>query len=297
MSEPIHHKIIAVVLYYNGESTLFQVIAGIKNQSLKVDKILVIDNASDIDLTDRFKNDPEVSFIRLPANGGVGAGHNYGWKVAMKDWKADLIWSLEHDTIPKPDCLTKLVPHYNPDVLAAIGPVEDDGLDYANKEYYIFHSQGVKKLSDKKNKDIYKGGMSFNGVLIPVSLVQKVGFLNEEFFVGREDFDFFRRIYKLKGHVLRVPEARVLHNVRRDHKPVAFLNKVILFPNQSIIREYYSYRNSVYMSRQQGASIVKLYIRHTAGILITLLFRNNKGTRIRNRVKAFRNGLLGKLGK
>jgi GT2 family glycosyltransferase len=297
MSTSTSHKVVAVVLHFNSPETLLLVVEGIKNQTFRPAAIVVVDNASGMDLSGHFERDPDVTFVRLESNVGVGAGHNYGWKLAMDEFGGELIWSLEHDAIPKPDCLSKLLQYYNPESLAAIGPVEDAGLEYDVKDYYVFHSSGLRKLHDKKKKEVYRGGMSFNGVLIPVHLLRKVGFLNELFFVGREDFDFFRRIYQCQGYVLRIPSAQVLHNLYKENKQVGVLNKVILFPRQSILRQYYSYRNSVYMSRQRGESLGRLYLKHYFGLLLILLFRGSKLTRLKNRVKAFKNGLHGVLGK
>src|SRR5688572_4055491 len=106
------NKIVAVVLHYNATETLFNVIKGIKNQTAKVGKIVVIDNASEKNLSEHFKDDTEIKFVRLSTNKGVGAGHNYGWKIAIEEFGAELIWSLEHDAVPKPDCLEKLLAHY-----------------------------------------------------------------------------------------------------------------------------------------------------------------------------------------
>ncbi len=291
------YKIVAVVLHFNAPDSLLKVIDGIKNQTLRVHRIVIVDNASHRNLTDYFANDSTVKFIRLTENKGVGAGHNYGWRTAINDYGAELIWSLEHDTIPKSDCLEKLVAHYNPEVIAAIGPIEDDGLDYSKKKYYVFHSFGLRKLTDRKRKAVYKGGMSFNGILIPSDLLENVGFLNEDFFVGREDLDFYQRIYNAGGYVLRIPQAQVYHNLYKENVHVNFLNRVVLFPHQSITREYYSYRNAIYMSKHQNASMFKLYLRHMIGIALTVLFKDSKLIRIRNRIRAFRNGLDGRLGK
>lgn len=274
-----------------------QVINGIKNQTLKVQRIVVVDNASEKNLMDHFVNDNAIRFIRQSENKGVGAGHNLGWRCAIDEFDAELIWSLEHDTIPKPDCLAKLIEHYRPGVLAAIGPIEDDGLDYDRKKYYVFHSFGLRKLTDRKRKAVYKGGMSFNGILIPTHVLSRVGFLNEDFFVGREDLDFYQRIYKAGGHVLRIPQAQVYHNLYKETVHVNFLGKVILFPNQSITREYYSYRNAVFMSRHQNVPLLKLYFRHIVGLALIVFFKDSKLKRIRNRIRAFRNGLAGRLGK
>lgn len=290
------YKIVAVVLHYNSPDLLLKVLDAIRAQTVKPSAIIVVDNASKTDLSENFKG-TEIIFKRLNSNLGVGAGHNSGWKIAIEQYGADLIWSLEHDTIPKPDCLEKLIQHYKPNTLVALCPVDDNGLDFENKKYYIFHSTGFKRINDKRKNSLYKGGLSFNGLLLPVYIIQRIGYLNEEFFVGREDFDFYHRIYAERGYVLRVPEAQVYHNMYKETKKISVFNSVYLFPQQSEFREYYSYRNSVYTSKQKGVPLWKLYARHIVGLILTVLFRNSKLERLKNRRTAFRNGLQGLLGK
>jgi GT2 family glycosyltransferase len=176
-------------------------------------------------------------------------------------------------------------------------PVDDSGLDFEKKKYYIFHSTGFKRIKDKRKNSLYKGGLSFNGLLLPVYVVRKIGFLNEDFFVGREDFDFYHRIYDEGGYVLRVPQAQVFHNMYKETKKITLFNSIFLFPLQSKFREYYSYRNSVYTSKQKGVPLWKLYLRHIIGLLLTVFFRNSKMERLKNRQTAFKNGLQGQLGK
>lgn len=291
------YKIVAVVLHYNSSDTLFKVLDGIRRQTISVKNIIIIDNASSIDLSSHFKDQNDISFTRLAVNQGVGAGHNVGWKMAIDQYHADFIWSLEHDAIPKSDCLEKLLAHYKASEVMAICPVEDNGLDFGKNNYYIFHSSGFRKLTDKRKNTLYKGGLSFNGLLLPVNIISRVGYLNESFFIGREDMDFYKRIYKSGGYVLRVPDSQVYHNLYKEQKQIRFFHTVFLFPQQSILREYYSYRNSVYMLSSQGTALWKLYFRHVIGIFLTLLFRNSKVQRIRNRTVAFRNGMQGILGK
>src|SRR5688572_11159446 len=146
----VTYKIVAVVLHYNSSDSLFKVLAAIREQTLKPNIVIVVDNASQVDLSNTFAGTTDVIFKRLDSNLGVGAGHNAGWRIAIADYDAELIWSLEHDTIPKPDCLEKLIDHYTPNELVALCPVDDSGLDFEKKKYYIFHSTGFKRIKDKR---------------------------------------------------------------------------------------------------------------------------------------------------
>jgi GT2 family glycosyltransferase len=290
------NNVVAVVLHFNSPESLVNVVAAIESQTVKVKNIIVVDNASAAHSALRIES-PSVRLVSLSSNKGVGAGHNIGWRLAVEQYDAEFVWALEHDAIPKPDCLEQLLMHYSPSDLMAMCPVEDNGLEFEKRNYYTFHSTGFRKLTDKKKNSLYRGGLSFNGLLLPVRILSEVGYLNEAFFIGREDLEFYKRIYKKQGYVLRIPSAHVFHNLYKEKKQIRVFNTMILFPEQSIVREFYSYRNSIYMQKMQGAPVWKLYIRHLIGILITVLFRNSKFERIRNRTLAFKNGMNGILGK
>jgi GT2 family glycosyltransferase len=227
------------VLHYNSNESLFQVIEAITQQTSKVYKIVVVDNGNTISShNEKRLSRFDLDIIGLSENLGVGAGHNYGWKYCLENYKPDYLWVFEHDAIPAVDCLQKILNHVTENPLVAYCPYEIDGLNYENSKYFLVRPFRLIRLTDKSKLGIYKGGLSFNGLLIKPELLKMIGYLNEEYFITREDIDFYQRIYGSNGYVLRIPDAQVHHNLHKDKKQFKIGNNVFLLSNQSLLREY-----------------------------------------------------------
>ncbi|GAA5026478.1 glycosyl transferase [Marivirga lumbricoides] len=286
-------NISSVILHYNSINSLRKVIEAVKNQTYNVGQIIVVDNGSPGFKLDEF---PDVELLELTRNEGVGKGHNTGWKYALDKYNPDFIWSLEHDCIPFDNCLEELVKHYKRDEFACYCAVEKNDYQFDKYKHFIFNSTGFAEIVDKTKLDNYKGGLSFNGLLLPTWIIEKVGFLNEEFFIGREDIDFYKRIYKMGGYSLRITSALTHHDMHKDKKVLKFGNRVFLFPAQSLFREYYSSRNAYYHALKEGTSGFKLKLKFIRGLLITFIMRNQKIKRIKLRIKAYNDALSGRMG-
>lgn len=72
-------SICSITVTYNRKESLRIVLESLKNQKMKLDEIIVIDNAS-IDGTDRMVEEefPEVTYIRLSENTGSAGGYYKG---------------------------------------------------------------------------------------------------------------------------------------------------------------------------------------------------------------------------
>jgi len=286
-------KISTVILHYNSIKSLKKVVEAVKNQTYKVDQIIVVDNGSPDFKEEEFS---DVKLLILKQNEGVGKGHNRGWKHALEKYRPDFIWALEHDCIPFDNCLEELVNHYTKDEFACYCAVEKNDYQFDKYKHFIFNSTGFTEIVDKTKLDNYKGGLSFNGLLLPTRFIQKVGFLNEDFFIGREDIDFYRRIYKMGGYSLRITSALTYHDMHKDKKVLKFGNRVFLFPTQSLFREYYSSRNAYFHALKEGTSGFKLMLKFLRGLLITFIMRNHKMKRIKLRIKAYKDAINGRMG-
>ncbi len=286
-------NISTVILHYNSIASLKKVIEAVLKQTYKVSEVIVVDNGSPNFKLEEF---PEVEILQLKKNEGVGKGHNSGWKHALSEYNPDFIWALEHDCIPFENCLEELVSHYKADEFACYCAVEKNNYEFDKYEHYIFNSTGFTEIVDKTKLENYKGGLSFNGLLLPNWFIKKVGFLNEDFFIGREDIDFYKRIYKMGGYSLRVTSAMTFHDMHKDKAVIKLGNKILLFPSQSLFREYYSSRNAYYHSLSDGISLSKLRIKFLRGLMITFIMRNQKIKRIKLRVKAYKDAINGRMG-
>ena len=85
--------------------------------------------------------------------------------------------------------------------------------------------------------------VTFNGILVPVNLLDRVGALREDFHVGFEDRDFARRVARLGGRLVVSSRVLGIHPTRgngRFPEPIA--------PE----RLYYSVRNQLISRREIG---------------------------------------------
>lgn len=290
-------KIVAEILHYNSPESLLQLIDAILNQSIKPSNIVIVDNGSSIKVKDRIKPYLMNCDVIWSSNNGVGAGHNTGWIYIMQKFDPDFIWVLEHDVLPDQNCLEILLNEAKIEDLGVYYPAEKDNLKYNKYKIYECNLNGIKRLVDKTQLPNYFGGLSFNACLIPAKVIKEVGYLNEAYFVGREDIDYYKRIYAKGGYVLRVNSIFVKHDLHKNKRILTLGNFQFLFPNDSPVREYYSYRNGVYDMLCSGRSKKMIQMRHILGLLFILFFKSNKYRRLINRNLAIRHAFLGILGK
>lgn len=288
-------NIVASILHFNSSESLARVIESVKNQKLPPSRILVVDNGSGLDLSSIQEKYQDVEFVFLPSNEGVGHGHNFAWRYLIDKYSPDLIWALEHDAIPEPNNLKILLEEFlkSQSNVLAVNSIERNDFEYKRWDYYKVRIPNVVKLEDKDLVDNYFGGLSFNGVLIPVSTFEKIGFLREDFFIGFEDIDYTNRIYNAGGKILRITNSYVLHDSFKKHKTLRIGNKVFLFPGNDPIREYYSFRNSLVVHNKQKLFLSKVVF----SSFYILLFRGRKLANIAAKILAYRDAVSGRLGK
>lgn len=78
-------------------------------------RVIVVDDGSDVPLTVRGER---VELLRLPKNRGPAAARNAGLAAAGTDFVA----FLDSDTIPTPDWLSMLLPHFSDPSVAIVAP-------------------------------------------------------------------------------------------------------------------------------------------------------------------------------
>jgi GT2 family glycosyltransferase len=291
-------KIAVQILHHNNSSQLLKVIAGIESQTISPTSILIIDNGSSEPHLSELRRLEQRYPVLWLSNEGVGKGHNTGWKYLIEHEAPDYIWTFEHDCVPQPDCLEQLLTAVVDEFPVVYHPAEVDGLNYDVYSYFLVRLKGLVRLYDKTKMVNYKGGLSFNGLLLSPSVIEHIGYLNEFYFFGREDLDFGRRIYLNGGYSLRVNKARVFHNQYKRLRKLKLFRFIFLFSGQQQLEtEFYSYRNSCFDLLQGGASRHILYLKHFIVLLITLLFTSNRFERYKIRNKAFSDALNHRLGK
>ncbi|MEH6517196.1 MAG: glycosyltransferase family 2 protein [Halioglobus sp.] len=154
------------------------------------------------------KGEPLV-LIDNEENGGFAAGNNVGLRYALNQADMSHVWILNNDTLVDPECLSNMqrrlqresvpkvcgtVIHFfdNPETIQAIG-----GNCFNHRTGVAAQSEGRFRPEHELNdcnliekKIDYISGCS---MLIPRCLLEKVGLLNEEYFLYYEEIDWFTR--------------------------------------------------------------------------------------------------------
>jgi len=184
---------------------------------------ILVDNGSEPPLApalaDRF---PALEVLRLRANLGFAGGYNAGIRRALGGDAAALLL-LNNDTLVAPDALDHLA--------AALEAAPDVGLVTA-KIYYADEPRRIWTVGANLNVvlDLKDNGQNtidtgqwdaprdvdfapFCAILIRRAVFERVGLLDEEYFLYYEDMDYCRRARLAGWHIRLAPNAHVHHAV------------------------------------------------------------------------------------
>src|SRR5688500_13373643 len=95
----------AVVLTYNRKALLAECLRALLAQTLPVDRVLVVDNASTDGTEELLRAEgllERVAYLRLERNLGSSGGFNRG-VAAAREGGWDWLWIMDDDAEPRPD--------------------------------------------------------------------------------------------------------------------------------------------------------------------------------------------------
>ena len=190
----------------------------------------------------------KMILIKNEKNYGFAEGNNIAVRYALKALNPDYILLLNNDTVVDPEFLTELVKVAEGDeVIGIAGP----------KIYYYDEPKRIWATGDQKSGDKMDDGR-YNHIrevkwvvgcafFVRVTLMDKVGLLDPDFFLYGEESDYCIRVKKAGYKLYFVPDSIVRHKdkpFRRSYKPH---------------RMYYTRRNTIILlcKNYQG---IRLYI-------------------------------------
>lgn len=223
-----------IILSYNTKDLLhdcLQAVYGSKDVDINDIEVIVVDNnSSDGSWEIVSKKFPQVKLIRNKINVGYSAGNNIGIKAASGSY----LLLLNSDVIVEPQTVKNMVDFIKKDstIGAATCRVElpDGKLDWAchrgfptpwnactyfagfeklfpHSRVFAGYHQGWKNLSKPHDVDVIVGAF----FLIRREVIEKVGLLDEQFFMYGEDIDWCYRIKQAGFRIMFNPESKVLH--------------------------------------------------------------------------------------
>jgi GT2 family glycosyltransferase len=254
------NKVNCVIVTYNRLELLKECINAVINQSYKINKIIIVNNASPDSTKEYLCSLPDSQFekINLENNIGGAGGFNIGLKRSLK-LGADWTWLMDDDTIPFPDALEQLMErtalNINIGFLCSNVLWVDKSIHKMNipnpemiineTPFHQYFEHGVI-LVDKS---------SFVSCLINQNVVKALGFPIKEFFIWHDDIEYTARITNSEYFGLFVPESKVIHKTFENY------SSSIINANSNIFwKFYFSQRNETFCLRKKYKFTKFIYI-------------------------------------
>lgn len=189
-----------------------------------LEQVLVVDNAS-TDGTGEWLaglQSPVVRHETLSTNTGGAGGFHHGLGWAVREG-ADLVWLMDDDGMPAPDCLDLLLARVERDRLEFCGPAVLAEHDPSRLCFPIRLPGGTKVVHEMAavegaaREGLIDGVViPFNGVLVTRDLVERIGLPREEFFIWGDDVEYLWRAERAGARIATVVDAHFHHPATDD---------------------------------------------------------------------------------
>ncbi|MDK8816594.1 glycosyltransferase [Winkia sp. UMB6473-AN360BR] len=210
-------KVAAVVVAYNREVLLGKCLAALQKQTVPLQHIVVVDNAStDNSLQVAKASGAEV--VSLQENTGGAGGFTAGIASAMGH-DVDFLWLMDDDTIPFSNALEELLQTADaypgaPAFLCSKAEWFDGQVHPMNTHRRRPFVPSEQIDHAKKVGAIQVRSASFVSVLIDTRAVREEGLPIADYFIWNDDLEYLSRIGKNRVG-LYVPSSRVLHATKK----------------------------------------------------------------------------------
>ena len=262
-----------IIVNWNGKPLLSDCLDSVRNQSFRDFETILVDNGS-VDGSIHWvqQHHSDVRIISLPENTGFCVANNIGLRkvktkyvallnndaVAHPFWLLNLVNGLETHK-EAGSAASKILYHWDPNIIDRAG----DG--YTRAGVGLLRGRGMPPNAFDKPQWIF--GACAAAALYRKSMIDKIGFFDEDFFLIYEDVDLsFRAL--LNGYkCLFVPDSIVYHKSS---------STVVRDSNISI---YYGHRNMewVYFKNMPTELIGKTLFLHAIHAIGSIIYFASKG--------------------
>lgn len=299
--------IAAVVVTYQPDLSQLQDLLEVLR--LQVDWLIVVDNASDSEISRLLKEGDD--FVPLAENRGLAAAQNIGIERALA-LEAEYIYLSDQDSLPTPGMIALLASAYRRAAtksevdagapIAAVGPATVDAWTGAYS-YLLAERQGrpVRYSPDPASDALVDVGVLIaSGSLLSAVALRALGGMRSDYFIDHVDTEWCRRARAAGYRLLAVPAACMRHRLGDAVRHFWFLRwRHVQF--HSPLRDYYMIRNSMLMLRDVPMAgawrwliVWRRFLVHPGYLLI---LGDQRLKRVRLMIRGFWDGLRGRGGR
>ena len=214
-------KILTAIVTHNRCKLLRRCIDHLETQTRAPDQILIIDNASSDGTASMLRN-RGMTFITQENSGSAG-GWNRGIEYGLGNG-FDAVWLMDDDGYPHTEALATLEVAMKPEVACASSVVlREDMPTHFVFPFALLDARGFPVIFGAPRKLVtldelrktaangtYPFAYLFNGALINLEAVRKIGNVNKEFYLSGDEVDYLFRL-RTAGQVISVLKAVQFH--------------------------------------------------------------------------------------
>lgn len=263
-------KVNVVLVTFNRLDLLKLSLSKLLEQTYKVNRIIVVNNASTDGTTDYLEglsNNDLFDIVNLDKNLGGAGGFYFGIKRAY-EIGCDYLWIMDDDTIVTNDALDRLIGSLSILKDKKIGFLTSNVL-YKDDTPCMMNIPGtVYRWNEFIDKGIVEVAYtSFVAMLIPSSVIKEVGLPIKEYFIWGDDGEYSTRILRAGYSGYIIGNSTVYHYMK-ENIGVDIFNA----PKERIGRFFYFYRNTTITYRMRGVkSFCKILLYHDL-VVLKILF-------------------------
>ncbi len=219
----------------------------------QVAAVVVVDNGSWEPGLDAITASPRVTLIKLETNRGIGSAQNCGIEWA-KNQGAEFVLLLDQDSVPASAMVDHLVQAHDRLRAAglqvgAVGPAQLDGFEASRARFTRFRRARYSQVVVlPETPSLLCDMLIASGCLIPISVLNAVGSMNEDLFIDKVDTEWCLRVGRAGYSMHGVPAAKLHHRLGESVLTIAWWRGKRL-PVHQPFRYYYMVRNSILLQR------------------------------------------------
>ncbi len=204
---------------YNRRELLLEAVGALHAQTVPLDRIVVVDNASTDGTSEALASDARgVDVVTLDRNTGGAGGFAVGLAAVLEDPRIDWVWLMDDDTIPTPTALEELVR------VARLAPLDTDVLGSRvvwtdGREHPMntprpnpFASRARRESAAKRDTMDIRS-TSFVSMLVRADAARRTTLPVADYFIWNDDFEYSSRLIRGRRG-LAVPASVVVHKTR-----------------------------------------------------------------------------------
>jgi len=265
-------KIVAVVVTFNRLELLKECITSLRNQTRKLDEIIVVNNDSSDGTKEWLSDQKDLTKIHQANLGGAG-GFYTGIKVAYENGY-DWIWIMDDDAEAESNTLSKMTVKLSKDIAAICPDVYDsnnmrvsDHRSMRKNNFIMFYNLQKPLSSDVQNKNSVKIEVSsFVGPMINSKAIARVGLPIKDFFLHNDDVEYSLRLLEY-GDIILLPKNKIFH--REQNTKTVIEHKIF---GKQIFRQIYSQYWIKYFTLRNFYFVLILHSQSKLQIYMSIFF-------------------------